>query len=65
MKRRRAYLAERQAENTPVDHALMVSIAGMRQVCVTLAKSSKFSKSAQNCVFFLTSHIGFNLFWNI
>ena len=29
MKRRRAYLAERQAENTPVDHALMVSIAGI------------------------------------
>ena len=29
MKRRRAYLADRQAENTPVDHALMVSIAGI------------------------------------
>lgn len=29
MKRRRAYLAERQAEHTPVDHALMVSIAGI------------------------------------
>ena len=29
MKRRRDYLAERQAENTPVDHALMVSIAGI------------------------------------
>ena len=29
MKRRRAYLAECQAENTPVDHALMVSIAGI------------------------------------
>ncbi|WP_180135694.1 phosphoenolpyruvate carboxylase [Acinetobacter sp. YH12070] len=29
MKRRRAYLAARQAENTPVDHALMVSIAGI------------------------------------
>ena len=29
MKRRRGYLAERQAEHTPVDHALMVSIAGI------------------------------------
>ena len=29
MKRRRAYLAEKQAEHTPVDHALMVSIAGI------------------------------------
>ncbi|MFU9045691.1 phosphoenolpyruvate carboxylase [Acinetobacter tibetensis] len=29
MKRRRLYLAERQAEHTPVDHALMVSIAGI------------------------------------
>ncbi|MDC4591066.1 phosphoenolpyruvate carboxylase [Acinetobacter baumannii] len=29
MKRRRDYLAERQAEHTPVDHALMVSIAGI------------------------------------
>ena len=29
MKRRRAYLVERQAEHTPVDHALMVSIAGI------------------------------------
>ena len=29
MKRRRRYLAERQAEHTPVDHALMVSIAGI------------------------------------
>ncbi len=29
MKRRRAYLAEFQAEHTPVDHALMVSIAGI------------------------------------
>ncbi|WP_445116937.1 phosphoenolpyruvate carboxylase [Acinetobacter sp. WZC-1] len=29
MKRRRAYLAEAQVENTPVDHALMVSIAGI------------------------------------
>jgi phosphoenolpyruvate carboxylase len=29
MKRRRAYLAECQAEHTPVDHALMVSIAGI------------------------------------
>ncbi|ODA49693.1 hypothetical protein BES33_19160 [Acinetobacter baumannii] len=26
---RRDYLAERQAEHTPVDHALMVSIAGI------------------------------------
>ncbi|EPF81743.1 phosphoenolpyruvate carboxylase [Acinetobacter rudis] len=29
MKRRREYLANRQVENTPVDHALMVSIAGI------------------------------------
>ncbi|QPF37945.1 phosphoenolpyruvate carboxylase [Acinetobacter sp. TTH0-4] len=29
MKRRRRYLAECQAEHTPVDHALMVSIAGI------------------------------------
>lgn len=29
MKRRRDYLAERHAEHTPVDHALMVSIAGI------------------------------------
>lgn len=29
MKRRRRYLAEQQAEHTPVDHALMVSIAGI------------------------------------
>ena len=29
MKRRRDYLANNQAENTPVDHALMVSIAGI------------------------------------
>ncbi|TCM65094.1 phosphoenolpyruvate carboxylase type 1 [Acinetobacter calcoaceticus] len=29
MKRRRGYLATRQAEHTPVDHALMVSIAGI------------------------------------
>lgn len=29
MKRRRAYLVEKQAEHTPVDHALMVSIAGI------------------------------------
>ncbi|MDQ8936499.1 phosphoenolpyruvate carboxylase [Acinetobacter rudis] len=29
MKRRREYLAIQQAENTPVDHALMVSIAGI------------------------------------
>ncbi|QIO10229.1 phosphoenolpyruvate carboxylase [Acinetobacter lanii] len=29
MKRRREYLAERHAEHTPVDHALMVSIAGI------------------------------------
>jgi phosphoenolpyruvate carboxylase len=29
MKRRREYLATRQVENTPVDHALMVSIAGI------------------------------------
>ena len=29
MKRRRAYLAKHQAEHTPVDHALMVSIAGI------------------------------------
>jgi phosphoenolpyruvate carboxylase len=29
MKRRRCYLAECQAEHTPVDHALMVSIAGI------------------------------------
>lgn len=29
MKRRREYLATRQEENTPVDHALMVSIAGI------------------------------------
>lgn len=29
MKRRREYLANRQEENTPVDHALMVSIAGI------------------------------------
>ncbi|MDP1317771.1 phosphoenolpyruvate carboxylase [Acinetobacter lwoffii] len=29
MKRRRLYLQQQQAENTPVDHALMVSIAGI------------------------------------
>ncbi|WP_180038270.1 phosphoenolpyruvate carboxylase [Acinetobacter sp. YH16052] len=29
MKRRRLYLEQQQAENTPVDHALMVSIAGI------------------------------------
>ena len=29
MKRRRLYLAEQNAEHTPVDHALMVSIAGI------------------------------------
>ena len=29
MKRRRAYLAEHQVERSPVDHALMVSIAGI------------------------------------
>ena len=29
MKRRRVYLAEQQLEHTPVDHALMVSIAGI------------------------------------
>ncbi|MFW1754378.1 phosphoenolpyruvate carboxylase [Acinetobacter wanghuae] len=29
MKRRRAYLLEQHAEHTPVDHALMVSIAGI------------------------------------
>ncbi|MCO8045192.1 phosphoenolpyruvate carboxylase [Acinetobacter bohemicus] len=29
MKRRRSYLAEQNAEHTPVDHALMVSIAGI------------------------------------
>ncbi len=29
MKRRRLYLAQQNAENTPVDHALMVSIAGI------------------------------------
>ncbi len=29
MKRRRLYLAEHQTEHTPVDHALMVSIAGI------------------------------------
>ncbi|ANF82927.1 phosphoenolpyruvate carboxylase [Acinetobacter sp. NCu2D-2] len=29
MKRRRAYLLQQQAEHTPVDHALMVSIAGI------------------------------------
>jgi phosphoenolpyruvate carboxylase len=29
MKRRREYLAKNQAEHTPVDHALMVSIAGI------------------------------------
>ena len=29
MKRRRAYMGEKQAEHTPVDHALMVSIAGI------------------------------------
>ncbi|MFT4020872.1 MAG: phosphoenolpyruvate carboxylase, partial [Acinetobacter sp.] len=29
MKRRREYLAQHQAEHTPVDHALMVSIAGI------------------------------------
>ena len=29
MKRRRGYLAKNQAEHTPVDHALMVSIAGI------------------------------------
>ncbi len=29
MKRRRRYLAEQQVTNTPVDHALMVSIAGI------------------------------------
>ncbi|HJE74395.1 MAG TPA: phosphoenolpyruvate carboxylase, partial [Acinetobacter johnsonii] len=29
MKRRRRYLEERQETNTPVDHALMVSIAGI------------------------------------
>ncbi|WP_173911980.1 phosphoenolpyruvate carboxylase [Acinetobacter sp. Marseille-Q1618] len=29
MKRRRTYLAEKHAEHTPVDHALMVSIAGI------------------------------------
>lgn len=29
MKRRRSYLEQQQAENTPVDHALMVSIAGI------------------------------------
>ncbi len=29
MKRRRIYLAEQQLEHTPVDHALMVSIAGI------------------------------------
>ena len=29
MKRRRRYLAEQHAEHTPVDHALMVSIAGI------------------------------------
>src|SRR5690606_11919552 len=29
MKRRRLYLERQQAENTPVDHALMVSIAGI------------------------------------
>ncbi|MCA4815094.1 MULTISPECIES: phosphoenolpyruvate carboxylase [Acinetobacter] len=29
MKRRRLYLAEQHAEHTPVDHALMVSIAGI------------------------------------
>ena len=29
MKRRRIYLAERNAEHTPVDHALMVTIAGI------------------------------------
>ena len=29
MKRRRLYMNEKQAENTPVDHALMVTIAGI------------------------------------
>ena len=29
MKRRRLYLAEHQTEHSPVDHALMVSIAGI------------------------------------
>lgn len=29
MKRRRVYMGEKQAEHTPVDHALMVSIAGI------------------------------------
>lgn len=29
MKRRRLYLEQQQAEHTPVDHALMVSIAGI------------------------------------
>ena len=29
MKRRRSYMGEKQAEHTPVDHALMVSIAGI------------------------------------
>lgn len=29
MKRRRLYLEQQQAEHTPVDHALMVSITGI------------------------------------
>ena len=50
MKRRRDYLAERQAEHTPVDHALMVSIAELLLVYVIQAKLILLTTFLKQCI---------------